>query len=142
VHLTEKEANSDAWEEEMERKRQNRLDSSSRRIIQQRCSCHCADIGFQESLAQRARFRHAHAHFFHQPCGTKPERQKARRAEPGKIAAFRTRPPGAGDKEAQKLALRTIECSGREPVGIPDWHVPVKDGVLKNMGPNWEAQLK
>jgi len=56
-----------ARKKEVERECQNRFDSSTRWIIQQRCGHDCADAGIQKSLTERARFRHAHAHFFHQP---------------------------------------------------------------------------
>jgi hypothetical protein len=46
------------------------------------------------------------------------------------------------EEDDQRFVLRTIARYGPNLGGKRDWHVPVKDGVLKNMGPKWEAQLK
>jgi hypothetical protein len=46
------------------------------------------------------------------------------------------------EEEDQGFVMRTIARYGPNLGGKRDWHVPVKDGVLKNMGPKWEAQLK
>jgi hypothetical protein len=84
------------------------LYSPSCGIIYQECQHHRQGFGFEESLAERPRVRHANAHVLHQPGGPRARRGATGRVEKSQGPTFKTNQAPRESTYANKHGFLTL----------------------------------